>query len=151
MRTLCYGTSALSDHVTSTFRFVLRLVAFTRKLGWQISGGVMSHSRSMSDNPISERELLARFPWIGASRLRGFAKSGQVTFIAGRQGSRWYGPNEIAALFEFLTSPAIATSKPPSGTHANETSVSRSAPRSGASGMSPELRQAAVRRLAAEI
>lgn len=111
----------------------------------------MSDDRSIAEHPISERELLARFPWIGASRLRAFARSGKVSFIAGRQGSRWYGPAEIAALFEFLTSPAVADTEPSTNGDAKGSAARQATPGSDASGMDPELRELAARSLAATI
>lgn len=108
-----------------------------------------AREREIDDAIIPERELLARFPWIGASRLRRLVKSGKVSYLAGRQGSRHYAPEHIAALLKVIECRAPET--PSSNSPANGSPASRGGLDIGVSGMTPELRESAVLRLAARI
>lgn len=60
---------------------------------------------------IHEDALIARHPWIGASRLRAAALGGMVPYLAGARRSRWYGPAEIAAVIDHFRTPCRAAEK----------------------------------------
>lgn len=104
--------------------------------------------------PISEKDLCALHPWIGASRLRAAATEGKVPYLAGQRRSRWYGPAEIASVIAFFrTEPTCpAPAKPRYLSLVDSGSpASRDAMDSGVSGMTPELRESAASALAAAI
>jgi len=109
----------------------------------------MARPAATGEAIISERELLARFPWIGASRLRALVKGGKVSYLAGRQGSRHYAPEHIDALMKAIECRAPET--PSSNSLGNGSPASPAAKATGDSGMTPEFKRSVGLRLAAQI
>lgn len=106
----------------------------------------------MGEAPISEHELTRLHSWIGAARLRSHALAGDIPYLRGARGSRWYLPEHIEAIIRFFETPCPAPDAAPySRSQASGFQRSRGEPASGGIGMTPQLRESAALLLASKI
>ena len=95
---------------------------------------------------ISETELIQRHPWIGRSRLKAVIRRGEVPYLKGQRGTRWYGPTDVEAVIDHFRSPCQNLSPEPTLTPSSRSADSGSEPKqiesdSTVTGISQELRR----------
>src|SRR5580692_5841965 len=98
---------------------------------------------SKHDEPISEKDVLDRWPLLSLEDLRAARKHGRIAWISGKRGSAWYRPSAVQIyITEFKERRCHVREKTPSSSLANNGSAQfLEAPRSTASGMTRELEE----------